>query len=56
VLGLTPILILAFLRLSSPGYVAPLYGSAAGMVVMTLALALLVVAFAWSGKILRTEI
>jgi tight adherence protein B len=56
VLGLMPIIILAFLRFSSPGYVAPLYGSAAGMVVMTLALALLGVALVWSGKILRTEI
>ncbi|MDR1272595.1 MAG: hypothetical protein LBK04_06400 [Clostridiales Family XIII bacterium] len=56
ILGLMPVVILAFLKFSSPEYIAPLYASAAGMFVMTAALGLLAASFVWSGKILRTDI
>ena len=56
ILSITPAVIIAFLRVSSPAYVAPLYKTAAGAVVMTLALGAIALAALWSRRILRTEI
>jgi tight adherence protein B len=46
-----PLLILLFLQLTSPDYIAPLYGTLIGIVVMTLSLAVQIAAFLWSVKI-----
>jgi tight adherence protein B len=56
ILAVLPPLILVFLQLSSPDYIAPLYGTAAGMLVMTLCLAIMGVAFYWSTKITDIEV
>ncbi|MDR1028488.1 MAG: type II secretion system F family protein [Clostridiales Family XIII bacterium] len=53
--GLPP-LILLFLQFSSPDYLSPLYGTAAGALVMTLALAVQAAAFCWSAKIADIQI
>ena len=55
-IGAMPLVMLAFMRLSSPGYLAPMYCTAAGRVIMTAALA----AIAWSvwmaEKLCRIEV
>jgi tight adherence protein B len=56
ILSALPPLILVFLQLSSPDYIAPLYGTAAGVLVMTLCLAVMGVAFYWSTKITDIEV
>jgi tight adherence protein B len=56
ILAVLPPLMLVFLQLSSPDYIAPLYGTAAGMLVMTLCLAVMGVAFYWSTKITDIEV
>jgi tight adherence protein B len=56
ILSALPPLILVFLQLSSPDYIAPLYGTAAGMLVMSLCLAVMGVAFYWSSKITDIEL
>ncbi|MDR1953990.1 MAG: hypothetical protein LBQ21_05885 [Clostridiales Family XIII bacterium] len=53
--GLSPLLLL-FLWLSSPDYLAPLYGTAAGVLIMTAALAVQVIAFYWSTKITDIQV
>jgi tight adherence protein B len=56
ILAAMPPLILVFLQLSSPDYIAPLYGTAAGVLVMTMCLAVMGVAFYWSTKITDIEV
>jgi tight adherence protein B len=56
ILAVLPPLMLVFLQLSSPDYVAPLYGTAAGALVMTFCLAVMGVAFYWSAKITDIEV
>jgi tight adherence protein B len=56
ILAALPPLILVFLQLSSPDYIAPLYGTAAGTLVMSLCLAVMGVAFYWSSKITDIEV
>ena len=51
-----PFIILLYLRFSSPEYLTPLYTTAAGLCVMAAALAALVVAFFWSGKIMEVGV
>jgi tight adherence protein B len=51
-----PILILLYLKFSSPGYLTPLYTTAAGFLVMAAALAALVCSFFWSEKIVDIEV
>jgi len=51
-----PILILIFLRLNSPGYLDPLYHTAAGLCVMAGALLALAASFVWSNRIMEIEI
>lgn len=51
-----PILILCYLRFSSPDYLVPLYTTAAGVLVMAAALAALIVSFFWSARIMRIDI
>jgi tight adherence protein B len=51
-----PFLILLYLRFSSPSYLDQLYNTAAGLCVMAVALAALVIAFFWSEKIMEIEV
>ena len=51
ILVLLPPIILTFLQLSSPEYVAPLYGNIIGIIIMTLALGLMAASFLWSVRI-----
>jgi tight adherence protein B len=55
ILGVTPLLIIGFLKLSSPEYIAPLYDTAAGMILMTGALGILAASVVWSERILKFE-
>ena len=51
-----PLLILLYLRFSSPDYLKMLYTTFAGFCVMAMALCALVAAFLWSGKIMDVEV
>jgi tight adherence protein B len=55
ILAVLPPLMLAFLSLSSPDYIAPLYGTPAGALVMTMCLAVMGAAFYWSTRITDIE-
>ena len=56
ILALVPPIILAFLQVVSPDYLIPLYETAVGMLIMTIALAVTVAAFYWSAKITDIEL
>jgi tight adherence protein B len=56
VLAISPLVVVAFLKLSSPDYMAPLYGNAQGMVIMTLALGVLCASMWLSGLIMRIKV
>jgi tight adherence protein B len=51
-----PILILLYLKFSSPGYLTPLYTTLAGLLVMVAALGALAVSFFWGEKIMEIEV
>ncbi|MDR2486752.1 MAG: hypothetical protein LBD12_02185 [Clostridiales Family XIII bacterium] len=55
-LAVMPPLILAFLSVASPDYIAPLYGNAAGALVMSLSLLTMGIAFYWSTKIMDVRL
>lgn len=56
IIGAMPVIMLLFLRIVSPGYLAPLYGTAAGRVIMTAALAALVWSLWMSEKLCRIAV
>ena len=56
IIGVMPIVMLLFLRLVSPGYLAPLYGTAAGRIVMTGALAAMLWSVWMSEKLCRIDV
>ena len=56
IIGAMPLVMLAFLRLTSPGYLAPLYGTLAGRIVMTGALAAMIWSIWMSEKLCRIEV
>ena len=51
-----PVMILVYLRFSSPDYLTPLYSTFAGLLIMATALAALVVSFFWGEKIMDIEV
>ena len=51
-----PFMILLYLRFSSPGYLEQLYTTAAGLSIMAVSLAALVISFFWSAKIMDIKI
>lgn len=55
-LTVVPFLILIYLRVSSPAYLEPLYGTAAGLCIMGIALASLAASLVWSGKIMDVRV
>lgn len=56
IIAVMPIAMLLFLRLVSPGYLGPLYGTAAGRVVMTCAIAAMIWSLWMSEKLCRIEV
>ena len=53
---LMPAAIILYIDLASPGLLDPLYGNAQGILIMTAALAVYVVSFLISGKIIKIEV
>jgi len=56
ILAISPLVVVAFLRMSSPDYMAPLYGNAQGVVIMTVALGVLCASMWLSGLIMRIKV
>lgn len=56
IMSIMPLGILAYLRVGSPGFLAPLYHNAAGVVIMTGCLALYGAAWYLSAKLTEIEI
>lgn len=56
IMSMAPILIIGYVRLTSPGFMDPCYESAEGILIMTICLAVYVLAFLWGRKIMRIEV
>ena len=56
VIGCMPVVMLAVLNVSSAGYIAPLYTTLPGRLIMTLSLGLLAGAMLWGIKIMDVEL
>ncbi len=56
IMSLMPAGIIAYMQLSSPGYLDPLYGNALGIVLMTVCLAVYVFAFFLGRKIISIQV
>ena len=56
IMSLIPILILAYVKLTSPEFVAPLYGNLTGTLVMTVCFAVYAAAWFWGRKIVQIEV
>lgn len=56
IMSLMPILILAYVRFSSPGFLDPMYGTGTGITVMTVCLVLYVIAWIWGRRIVQIEV
>lgn len=50
-----PLLMIVYLRVFSPGFLDPLYNNMPGAGIMTLALAVYVIAFLWGQKIMKID-
>ena len=56
IMSLIPILILAYIRLTSPEFLSAMYGNATGIAVMGCCFAVYVAAYFWGRKIVRIEV
>ncbi len=56
ILTFIPLALIAFLQLTSPDYIDPLYSTIQGKLIMTGAIGMIVVAFLWSMKITEIEV
>ena len=56
IMSLIPILILAYVKLTSPEFLTVMYGSAAGLTVMGMCFAVYVLAYFWGRKIVQIEV
>ena len=56
IMTIVPLGIILFLKLSSPSFLAPLYHNPLGVIIMTVCLAVYLVAVKLSGKIMRIEV
>ncbi len=56
IMSLVPILILAYIKLSSPEFLAAMYGNVTGTAVMGICFAVYVAAYFWGRKIVRIEV
>ncbi len=56
IMSLIPILILAYIRLSSPEFLTAMYGNVTGVAVMSVCFVVYVAAYFWGRKIVRIEV
>lgn len=56
IMSLIPILILAYIRLSSPEFLTAMYGNVTGVAVMSICFVVYVAAYFWGRKIVRIEV
>lgn len=56
IMSLIPILILAYVKLTSPEFLSSMYGNATGIIVMGICLAVYVAAYFWGRSIVRIEV
>lgn len=56
IMSLIPILILAYIRLTSPEFLTAMYGNVTGVTVMSVCFAVYVAAYFWGKKIVRIEV
>ncbi len=56
IMSLIPILILAYIRLTSPEFLSAMYGNAMGVTVMGCCFAVYVAAYLWGRRIVRIEV
>ncbi len=56
VMSLMPILILAYVKLSSPDFLSVLYGNLTGLVVMVICFLVYLLAYFWGRRIVRIEV
>ena len=56
VMSVIPLLILLYIRMASPEFLAPLYHNIAGIVVMSIALAVYMLAVFWAGRIMNLRV
>ena len=56
IMSMVPILILAYIRLSSPEFMSLMYGNAAGTAIMTLCFLIYALAYFWGRKIVQIEV
>lgn len=56
IMSMIPILILAYIKLSSPEFLETMYGNITGISVMTICLLIYIAAYFWGRKIVRIEV
>ena len=56
IMSAIPMGIIVYLKVSFPGFLSVLYGSAVGKIVMTVCLIIYFVAYQWGRKILEIEV
>lgn len=54
-ISIMPLLILLFLRLTAPDYIAPLYETGAGRVLMTFSILIIGAGYYWTGRIMEVR-
>ena len=55
IISLMPLMIIIFLRLTSPDYIAPLYDTGAGRMIMTLSIVTIGAGYYWSDRIMEVR-
>jgi len=55
-MSMIPLFILAYVSVTSPGFLDVMYHNAAGILIMTLCLLLYLTAFLWGRKIMRIRV
>lgn len=56
IMSIIPMAILAYINLSSPEFIASMYGNLLGIVVMTICFGVYLLAYFWGQKIIRIEV
>ena len=56
IMSLIPLLILAYVKLTSPEFIASMYGNPVGVIVMGVCLFVYVLAYFWGKRIVQIEV
>ena len=56
IMSLVPVLILAYVKVSSPEFLDGMYGNLTGMAVMTVCFVVYVIAYLWGKRIVQIEV